>query len=293
MARSGYWLFDRDSLLRILTDDGAVAFAVACMLISNAAIAPGKYPTPFGDLDLQPGDVVLSQRKIAKAIGQPVATVHRWITRFVARGFVKHQLQHVVRHDAKHLVKHLVKHGLTVLTICDFDLYHRPVSESETPSETRSETRGETRSEIYRSNTKKQSKEKQPIKKQDGGRRDDAPPMTRMQKDWEPKPETTAKLDAEYGDVVDLKLALRKFKNHQLNKRTVGGDWDLAFENWVIGDAQDAATKTAGQGNRGAVPVSFAGPGPAGNKLGRFQPHRPTAKDFGQKTATDVLGGAK
>lgn len=162
MARSGYFLFDRETLLPILYEQGTVAFSVAIILVSNAAVKDQHVPTPLGPIVLHRGDVLVSQRKLAGTIKAPSATVHRWIKRLTTSGFVKHQSEHAARHD----VKRLVKHGLLVLTICDFDRYNRSVRTRETPSETRREIPPETSTETNRKNlVKKEPFQKQPLQK--------------------------------------------------------------------------------------------------------------------------------
>jgi hypothetical protein len=163
MGRRGYWLFDRGSLLPILFEHGHVAFAVYCLLISNAAVSRMTVNTAAGDLLLNRGDVLVSQRKLAEGIGASSATVHRWIKRFIACGFLKHQAEHAARHDTKHLVKQ----GLLVLTVCNYERYCRAAAVNETPDETPCETPIETAGENNRKNlVKKEPTKKQPVEKQ-------------------------------------------------------------------------------------------------------------------------------
>ena len=168
-ARRGYWRFDRESLLAILYEHGAVAFALYCELISNAVWAPTEREVLGAKLHLKRGDVSFTIRDLAKRVQCSPSAVFRWIARWKKAGLLaERQAEQRPEHSSEpHARNTKAEHRVSVLTITDYERYAFGDGSPETPTrntarEHQSGTPGGTARGTYEESLEAKSEKKAP-----------------------------------------------------------------------------------------------------------------------------------
>lgn len=67
-------------------------------------------------------------------------------------------------------------------------------------------------------------------------------PSRPLPEGWTPSREKVLSLDEEFGHLVSISIALRRFRNHYAEGQT-SRNWEAKFENWVLSDYQRAGAE--------------------------------------------------
>lgn len=91
-------------------------------------------------------------------------------------------------------------------------------------------------------------------------------PLIKLPEGWSPSRDKALALEAEFGDVVDLPLLLRRFRNFYVEGQT-SRNWDAKFENWVLTEVERVRQRTLNGTDDMGIPLtqraSSIVPGPA------------------------------
>jgi hypothetical protein len=112
---------------------------------------------------------------------------------------------------------------------------------------------------------------------------------THMTPEWRPTPEVLAEMQAEC-PAVDVERAIPEFRDYWIGEGKPKSDWNATFRNRI---------RTINERNQrnghARTPEQRRGADREGSRPGQQSTHavRPTARDFGQRTAADILAGTK